>query len=139
MEKVASTGWVGWHRRRSGDANIKFESFTSQNTLGDGLKVASGTGVVYSQVQVRWSNASDGGPNYPATAALPSTRCSRRTCWSTTVTSAARATRVRTSASPSTSPTIAAASSPTRTRTWDMVINSHPLYQLSYRGMEGGV
>jgi hypothetical protein len=25
-------------------------------------------------------------------------------------------------------------SSPTRTRTWDMVINSHPLYQLSYRG-----
>ncbi len=32
-----------------------------------------------------------------------------------------------------------ALSSPTRTRTWDMVINSHPLYQLSYRGMEGGV
>ncbi len=25
--------------------------------------------------------------------------------------------------------------SPARTRTWDMVINSHPLYQLSYRGM----
>ncbi len=30
-------------------------------------------------------------------------------------------------------------SSPTRTRTWDMVINSHPLYQLSYRGRRGPV
>ncbi len=27
--------------------------------------------------------------------------------------------------------------SPTRTRTWDMLINSQPLYQLSYRGMIG--
>lgn len=25
--------------------------------------------------------------------------------------------------------------SATRTRTWDMVVNSHPLYQLSYRGI----
>jgi len=48
-----------------GNSNIRFEGFTIQNTLGDGIKVEKGVGVVFSQVQVRWLNAADGGVNYP--------------------------------------------------------------------------
>lgn len=65
LEFAGQTAGSGGISATLGNSNIRFEGFTIQNTLGDGIKVETGIGVVFSQVQVRWLNAADGGPNYP--------------------------------------------------------------------------
>jgi parallel beta-helix repeat protein len=64
LEFADQTGGSGGISATLGNAALRFEGFTIQNTLGDGIKVEKATGVVFYQVQVRWLNAADGGPNY---------------------------------------------------------------------------
>ncbi len=64
LEFAGQTAGSGGISATLGNAALRFEGFTIQNTLGDGIKVEKATGVVFYQVQVRWLNAADGGPNY---------------------------------------------------------------------------
>ncbi len=64
LDFAGQTAGSGGISATLGNAALRFEGFTIQNTLGDGIKVEKATGVVFYQVQVRWLNAADGGPNY---------------------------------------------------------------------------
>jgi len=64
LEFSGQTAGSGGISATGGNSNIKFENFTIQNTRGDGIKVEKGFGVVFSKVQVQWTNAADGGPDY---------------------------------------------------------------------------
>ena len=61
-------------------ATSPFTGFTIQNTLGDGIKVEGGNGVLFDTVQVQLDQ-----PQWPLpTARTVSTRCRARTSWSRT-------------------------------------------------------
>ena len=122
LEFAGQTAGSGGISATLGNSNIRFEGFTIQNTLGDGIKVEKATGV--GVFPGAGALAECGGRRCRITSAMAataSTRCSRRTSSSTTATSAARATRAPTSASPSTS-----SSATTRsTTTWQASRLSH--------------